>query len=92
MSSSLRSFFGLVVVEGGGCEGGGMRVVWDGEGLRSEAVVKNGLTGLVVLVPFTLTEVFFMVLSGIRGGSMAVGTGSQYAFEKGSMDLMLGSR
>jgi len=55
-------------------------------------VVKNGLTGLVVLVPFTLTEVFFMVLSGMRGGSMVVGIGSQYAFEKGSMDLMLGSR
>ncbi len=90
MSSSLRSFFGLVVVEGGGWDG--MRVVCDGDALRSEVVVKNGFTGLVVLVPFTLTEVVFIILSGIRGGSMAVGIGSQYALEKGSMDLMVGSR
>jgi hypothetical protein len=47
---------------------------------------------LDVRVAFTLTDVVFMVLSGMRGGSMAVGMGSQYAVEKGSMDLMLESR
>lgn len=57
------------------------------------AVVKKGLTVLLdVRVPFTLTDVVFMMLRGIRGGSMAVGMGSQYAVEKGSMDLMLESR
>ena len=57
-------------------------------------VVKNGLTVLLVeemREPLTLTDVFFIALSGIRGGSIAVGTGSQYDVEKGSIDLIFGS-
>ena len=40
-----------------------------------------------------LTEVFFMALRGIRGGSIAVtdGAGSQYDFDNGSIDLIAGS-
>jgi hypothetical protein len=56
------------------------------------AVEKKGLTVLEVVVgPLKLAEVVFIVLRGIRGGSIAVGTGSQYALENGSMDLMLRS-
>jgi hypothetical protein len=41
-----------------------------------------------------LTDVFFTMFSGMRGGSMAVtsgGIGFQYDVEKGSMDLIPGS-
>ena len=57
--------------------------------------MKNGLTGLLMSEGLLkLTDVFFMMFSGMRGGSIAVtsaGTGFQYDVEKGSMDLMLGS-
>lgn len=91
MSAWERSFFGFWSF--GGLAFGGAWA-FDGELLRtSEAEVKNGLTVLLlsVFVPLMFTEVVFMALRGIRGGSMAVGTGSQYAVENGSMDLMVGS-
>jgi hypothetical protein len=56
--------------------------------------VKNGLTGLLIEELLKLTDVFFMMLRGMRGGSIAVtsgGVGSQYDVENGSMDLLLGS-
>jgi len=57
------------------------------------AIVKKGFRVLLVEDgrPLTLTEVVFMALSGIRGGSIATCRGSQYALEKGSIDLMAGS-
>ena len=59
----------------------------------SAAVVKKGLTVLAVRLrePLALTA-FFIILRGIRGGSIAAWMGSQYAFEKGSIDLIVGSR
>jgi len=71
---------------------GGSKV--DGEDFRtSVAVVKNGLTVLldVVVGLLKFVDVGFMALSGMRGGSMAAWMGSQYDFENGSIDLMLGS-
>ena len=57
--------------------------------------MKNGLTGFLMSDELLkLTDVFFMMFSGMRGGSMAVtsgGIGFQYDVEKGSMDLIPGS-
>jgi hypothetical protein len=79
-----------------GPRGGGWVAGWgkrDGEDFKtSEAVVKNGFTGLEVVIGLLkLADVGFMALRGMRGGSMDAWMGSQYDFENGSMDLMLGS-
>lgn len=66
---------------------GGLRM--DGDFTKSVVEDDLGVKRLLMLA-----DVDFIVLRGIRGGSMEVlvdGGGSQYAVEKGSMDLIDGS-
>jgi len=96
MSSAERIFLGLASFVAGlvGCwewaDEERVEGVSEDEALTKSVVVDDlGEKRLLMLA-----EVDFMVLRGMRGGSMVVwvGTGgSQYAVEKGSMDFMVGS-
>jgi len=97
MSSAERIFLGLAsfVADLVGCwewaDEERVEGVSEDEALTKSVVVVDDLGEKRLLM---LAEVDFIVLRGMRGGSMVVlvGTGeSQYAVEKGSMDWMVGS-